>query len=612
MKYDIVIVDSGINLKYQKYLNQSFDGICLSKNGDEFIIKEDIQDQYGHGTAIYTIIKHNCSAESIFIIKLDGIVEENYEIEQELFIFALNYIYQKIDCNIVNLSLGLKTCNDIMQLKEICGKLCSKGTIILSAFDNGGAMSYPACLEDVIGVDSGKSCYKANEFEYVENSPLNLRAYGGKQRLFWSNPDYFLMSGNSFACAYVTAYAYEIIKNKQTNREELINEFKIKSIYIHRSYNNSLSEKDLFDTAGITNAIIFPFNKEMHSLIRFKSLLDFKIVDVYDIGYSGKVGVKVSKILEISELIEDYIIKNISDVSWDGVDTLILGHMDQISRLVGNSNFVFNLINSAINNNINIFSFEPLDYLEGFKNINKFNSKVFWSEINWKNLPENWFGKLYQIKTPVLGVYGTSSKQGKFSLQLTIRDLLQKKGYRVGQLGTEPTALLFNMDEVYPMGYNSAVKIKEHDSIIYLNQAMHNISMKDNDIILVGSQANTIPYEISNLNGFPCRQINFLFGTQPDAVILCINSYDQISYIERTIKFIEASVDCKVIALCMFPMDIKDDWTGIYGAKELIDEDKYVRMKESLNEKFGILVCKLGIQNDMNELIEGIINFFTY
>lgn len=64
-----------------------------------------------------------------------------------------------------------------------------------------------------------------------------------------------------------------------------------------------------------------------------------------------------------------------------------------------------------------------------------------------------------------------------------------------------------------------------------------------------------------------CRQFSYLLGTQPDVVVLCINPFDDLDYIMRTKLFIEASVDCKVIAFVMFPMDIKDDWTGIYGQK---------------------------------------------
>ena len=37
-------------------------------------------------------------------------------------------------------------------------------------------------------------------------------------------------------------------------------------------------------------AALFPFNKEMHSLLRFQHLLDFEIADVYDTKYSLAVG----------------------------------------------------------------------------------------------------------------------------------------------------------------------------------------------------------------------------------------------------------------------------------------------------------------------------------
>lgn len=49
---------------------------------------------------------------------------------------------------------------------------------------------------------------------------------------------------------------------------------------------------------------------------------------------------------------------------------------------------------------------------------------------------------LYRISTPVLAVCGTSSKQGKFTLQLELRKRFCEMGYKVGQIGTEPNSLL--------------------------------------------------------------------------------------------------------------------------------------------------------------------------
>ena len=41
-------------------------------------------------------------------------------------------------------------------------------------------------------------------------------------------------------------------------------------------------------------------------------------------------------------------------------------------------------------------------------------------------------------------------------------------------------------------------------------------------------------------------------GTRPDAIILSISMNDTYEYIEKTISFLESTVECEVIALCLF------------------------------------------------------------
>ena len=100
-------------------------------------------------------------------------------------------------------------------------------------------------------------------------------------------------------------------------------------------------------------------------------------------------------------------------------------------------------------------------------------------------------------------------------------------------------------------------------------------------------------------------------GSQPDAVVLCINPYDELDYIERSIRFLESSVDCKVIALCVYPMDVKKDWTSMYNRKEPLGDMEYQLLKDVLKDQFSIPVCRLGDADDMTDIYENVIAFFT-
>ena len=134
--------------------------------------------------------------------------------------------------------------------------------------------------------------------------------------------------------------------------------------------------------------------------------------------------------------------------------------------------------------------------------------------------------------------------------------------------------------------------------------------MRDKDIIIVGSQSGTVPYDTGNIVQYTIPQYHFLLGTQPDAVILCINPYDDFDYIKKTIKFIEACTDCKVIALVVFPMNIRDGWSGIYESKKTMSDEELDTLKKTLYRYFHIPIFALGNEKDMGNLSEHVINFF--
>jgi uncharacterized NAD-dependent epimerase/dehydratase family protein len=134
--------------------------------------------------------------------------------------------------------------------------------------------------------------------------------------------------------------------------------------------------------------------------------------------------------------------------------------------------------------------------------------------------------------------------------------------------------------------------------------------LKNKDIIIVGSQSGTVAYDTGNISQFTVPQNNFLMGTQPDAVVLCVNPFDETDYIKRTIQYIESSIDCKVIALTVFPMDIKESSNEIYSLKKAITDEKYKELRNLLQENFKISVYKLGEAEDMDKLSDLIVNFF--
>ena len=75
-KIIIVIIDSGVNDKHPKFTNDTITGIALANNH----IHSSFKDDFGHGTAIYNIIRECNDFAEIINLKINGIengVEEN-------------------------------------------------------------------------------------------------------------------------------------------------------------------------------------------------------------------------------------------------------------------------------------------------------------------------------------------------------------------------------------------------------------------------------------------------------------------------------------------------------------------------------------------------------
>lgn len=64
-------------------------------------------------------------------------------------------------------------------------------------------MSYPACFDEVIGVDNSKDV-KGNDFILIENSPINIICSSEKKRVLWEDGHKVYVRGNSFSVPLIS------------------------------------------------------------------------------------------------------------------------------------------------------------------------------------------------------------------------------------------------------------------------------------------------------------------------------------------------------------------------------------------------------------------------
>jgi Uncharacterized conserved protein len=594
--YDILILDTGVTDE-----NEKIKGLKVDFPKGKFDMKYGIlTDEIGHGTIIYNIIRKYSPSAKILAIKL--FTGNNVITEDEL-IYALCYIKENISCKVINMSLGLKFCEKLNELKNICNEIISSGTVIVSAFDNDNCYSYPAAFDKVIGVDSNNKIKISSEYEYIESSPINIRAKGGLQRIKLKSGKIEIVGGSSIACAYISSVIANFSLDEKWNWKTIMHHLRKGAT---RVYNLSKFEKSIpGKNFKIKKAAIFPFNKEMQAFIRYEDMLSFQIEHIYDIRQSGRVGMKMSRFYE--KVKEGVCIEDIDKAKLNDIDTIIIGHLEELNEICG-IDFKRKVIEKAVQKGINIYSFDPLDnyiYL-----LEKNKGMFYYPKITIADVPQNTFGKLHKINKPVVGIFGTSSKQGKFSLQLSLKKFFEEQQYRIGCIGTEPHSILFDMDCVYPMGYNSTVNIDAWQSITYLNAQLYKLCEKDVELIMVASQANSIPQNFNNIIDYPIKQNIFLMGTQPDAIILCINYFDEISYIKNTIQALQGISHSKVIALVMHPYKINLDFENKLRPKEQLTLNDFDEISVLLKNELKIPVYLLGVKEHICLLYKNIIDFF--
>ena len=572
----VAIIDSGI----------SYNQIKESYKVDVIGAIQKPIDNLNHGSVIFNIIKKYCPKVCLRCIK----ITDDVEIQEEYLCAALKLLLEDLDVDIINISMGIVVGERLNELAELCLQLRSKGIIIISAFDNDGAMSYPAAYPFVIGVDTASRCRLISQYEYVEDNVVNIRAFSGVLHIKVDDK-VLSVSGTSFACAIMTAKIANLFYAGIIDYEELLKQLEEKATYIV-TCDNFEPIQEMID---IEKAIIFPINKEMNALLSNQDLLQFEVIGIYDPVQLGNVGRKLSDMLR-GELKKNFTVESIMDVNWkNDFDTVVLGHTREISEAL-NFDFKAFIIQQCEKHNKKLYSFDNIDV---HRNLQFYIPRVL--DIN---VPKNRFGKLYQVQCPVLGVFGTSAKQGKFSLQLKLRRCFLDSNYRIVQIGTEPSSMLFGMSAVYPMGYDGIVPSDSRDAIITLNDMLNANVDQDTDVVLVGSQSGSNVYSCQNVSLFPLETYNFLLATQPDAILLCVNIYDDDEYIYRTIMTLENMINTYVIALIISPISYENINSGLSRKVRMEEPEKLESFKTHLIEMFKREVFIFKFEDDARTIFE--------
>ena len=103
----------------------------------------------------------------------------------------------------------------------------------------------------------------------------------------------------------------------------------------------------------------------------------------------------------------------------------------------------------------------------------------------------------------------------------------------------------------------------------------------------------------------------FLLATNPDAIVLVVNVFDEIEYIQRTINYVENILICEVIAIVVFPIQRLFKWGTIGDLSIRYDNAEIYEMKNRLSATTHKNVYIMDDLKDIHDLADKCIEFFV-
>jgi hypothetical protein len=524
-------------------------------------VQYDATDLCGHGTAVTSIIAQMVPFASFYIAR---VFNERLITDEKRLVQAIDWCIEN-QVDIINLSLGVQTENPSNELRNVCLKAYENGIIIVSAaFYILSKPCFPAFYPSVFGVTEG-SVSAVSEFGVIPNYPVEFVAKGNIHRIAHIHNSFKFSSGTSYACAYFTGIVanYKLQQTEQKNIDELKSELFLKANlkivpiqskqlgavpYILRhdmdKVAESLLDKKLLKQ-DIGRIALFPVSeKEMNSFLDFPEH-NIAVVTKY-IDYPRSFLEK-----KRNPSVQNWML---NEDDFSEFDSLVLGYFHE-QLLHVNQKYGYELLERALLYQKNIYAFDSKlkKYIE--KNKCDFHGNVYCPEITEKIMQEILcFRDLEKIKTPVIAVVGTSNKQGKFTTQLRIKEILTKEGYQVSHLSTEPQSELLGADFTFPIGFNSTVKIPLTTWDITLNSLVKAIAFYAKPhIIISGTQGWVIPLNRSLHNAL--NILHFLNGIQPDGLVCAINPNDTLEVIQQNVQVVQSITKAQVLFYTITPWE---------------------------------------------------------
>ncbi len=216
---------------------------------------------------------------------------------------------------------------------------------------------------------------------------------------------------------------------------------------------------------------------------------------------------------------------------------------------------------------------------------------------------------LYDIKTPVIFVLGTTERTHKFEIQLTVRENLLKKSYRISQVGSRKACELFGFHSFPEFMYD--LSLSDSNKIIMFNRFIKKIEDKEEpDVLVIGIPGGIMPLDKKHTNHFGLIAFQVANAISPDAVIFS-STYEEYNpdYFEKISTSIKYKLGFEVDAHVLSNMKI--DWEETRQGPNVVYltlTSEFVDQKKIFYRQQGIQVYNVLNLSDSAKLTNSIVD----
>jgi subtilisin family serine protease len=194
----IAIIDSGVNPSHP-HIERVAGGVAIDEHGVEHA---DYVDRLGHGTAVTAAIQEKAPEAELFAVKVfDRALSTNVA----SLVAGIDWAASAA-VHLVNLSLGTSRQVHEQALRDAVGRAAARGTLIVSAYDDGELRWLPGSLPGVIPVQVDYTLPR-DRYRVADADGVTLFCASGFAREIPGVPPERNLHGISLAVANMTGFA---------------------------------------------------------------------------------------------------------------------------------------------------------------------------------------------------------------------------------------------------------------------------------------------------------------------------------------------------------------------------------------------------------------------